>query len=72
MFLKNKNIIFKIRRSKDTDYAALTDTKEKAVLNIAFYDRKILVLAGYVRIRSLNLIIFFTLFISFTKNDSFP
>ena len=23
MFLKNKNIIFKIRRSKDTDYAAL-------------------------------------------------
>ena len=25
MFLKNKNIIFKIRRSKVTDYAALTD-----------------------------------------------
>ena len=24
MFLKNKNIIFKIRRSKVTDYAALT------------------------------------------------
>ena len=26
MFLKNKNIIFKIRRSKVTDYAALTYT----------------------------------------------
>ena len=25
MFLKNKNIIFKIRRSKVTDYAALND-----------------------------------------------
>ena len=25
MFLKNKNIIFKIRRSKITDYAALSD-----------------------------------------------
>ena len=25
MFLKNKNIIFKIRRSKVTDYAALSD-----------------------------------------------
>ena len=25
MFLKNKNIIFKIRRSKVTDYAALTE-----------------------------------------------
>ena len=24
MFLKNKNIIFKVRRSKVTDYAALT------------------------------------------------
>ena len=24
MFLKNRNIISKIRRSKDTDYAALT------------------------------------------------
>ena len=26
MFLKNKNIIFKIRRSKVTDYAALKDS----------------------------------------------
>ena len=26
MFLKNKNIIFKIRRSKVTDYAALIET----------------------------------------------
>ena len=25
MYLKNKNIIFKIRRSKATDYAALTE-----------------------------------------------
>ena len=30
MFLKNKNIIFKIRRSKITDYAALTVRQEKA------------------------------------------
>ena len=28
MFLKNKNIIFKIRRSKVTDYAALSERKE--------------------------------------------
>ena len=28
MFLKNKNIIFKIRRSKVTDYAALTLLQE--------------------------------------------
>ena len=27
MFLKNKNIIFKIRRSKVTDYAALKKAK---------------------------------------------
>ena len=27
MFLKNKNIIFKIRRPKVTDYAALIETK---------------------------------------------
>ena len=27
MFLKNKNIIFKIRRSKVTDYAALKQLK---------------------------------------------
>ena len=27
MFLKNKNIIFKIRRSKVTDYAALSDLR---------------------------------------------
>ena len=26
MFLKNKNIVFKIRRSKVTDYAALSET----------------------------------------------
>ena len=26
MFLKNKNIIFKIKRSKVTDYAALTES----------------------------------------------
>ena len=29
MFLKNKNIIFKIRRSKVTDYAALTIKKSR-------------------------------------------
>ena len=28
MFLKNKNIIFKIRRSKVTDYAALTSQSD--------------------------------------------
>ena len=28
MFLKNKNIIFEIRRSKVTDYAALTNRED--------------------------------------------
>ena len=31
MFLKNKIIIFKIRRSKITDYAALKDRSTKAL-----------------------------------------
>ena len=37
MFLKNKNIIFKIRRSKVTDYAALKGVKKvrSAVQQIA-------------------------------------
>ena len=30
MFLKNKNIIFKIRRSKVTDYAALSEGQKYA------------------------------------------
>ena len=34
MFLKNKNIIFKIRRSKVTDYAALNNYAYK---NVAIY-----------------------------------
>ena len=34
MFLKNKNIIFKLRRSKVTDYAAL-----KIYLDIHFRDK---------------------------------
>ena len=32
VFLKNKNIIFKMRRSKVTDYAALKDDKNKVVI----------------------------------------
>ena len=32
MFLKNKNIIFKIRRSKVTDYAALSNKVATAVV----------------------------------------
>ena len=32
MFLKNKNIIFKIRRSKVTDYAALRYLRNKTLL----------------------------------------
>ena len=35
MFLKNKNIIFKIRTSKVTDYAALNTTTN---LNVFFRD----------------------------------
>ena len=31
VFLKNKNIIFKIRRSKVTDYAALKVDSHKAI-----------------------------------------
>ena len=34
MFLKNKNIIFKIRRSKVTDYAALSNNRP---LNLLFW-----------------------------------
>ena len=33
MFLKNKNIIFKIRRSKVTDYAALSTQNGDSHLN---------------------------------------
>ena len=36
MFLENKNIIFKIRRSKVTDYAALMPPDKWAYLNISF------------------------------------
>ena len=43
MFLKNKNIIFKIRRSKVTDYAALilrmTDKNGYCVIN-SLLDKK--------------------------------
>ena len=35
MFLKNKNIIFKIRRSKVTDYAALNES----IFNVRFIVR---------------------------------
>ena len=39
MFLKNKNIIFKIRRSKVTDYAALTNSADPDEMqyNAAFH-----------------------------------
>ena len=36
MFLKNKNIIFKIRRSKVTDYAALNGTCKINALESGF------------------------------------
>ena len=45
MFLKNKNIIFKIRRSKVTDYAALKTKTLKIYVLLAFklsYDGSIL------------------------------
>ena len=42
MFLKNKNIIFKSRRSKVTDYAALTCMNRliwvSALENLTFFD----------------------------------
>ena len=34
MFLKNKNIIFKIRRSKVTDYAALTHSAQMTPVDV--------------------------------------
>ena len=34
MFLKNKNIIFKIRRSKVTDYAALRNKETQQALRV--------------------------------------
>ena len=37
MFLKNKNIIFKIRRSKVTDYAALTERAPKLPLSALIF-----------------------------------
>ena len=43
MFLKNKNIIFKIRRSKVTDYAALTKkivTKSEKVPILGIFSPK--------------------------------
>ena len=39
MFLKNKNIIFKIRRSKVTDYAALRGSYKVLEINIAVCPR---------------------------------
>ena len=43
MFLKNKNIIFKIRRSKVTDYAAL---RQKAGLQMLAIAESLQVLVG--------------------------
>ena len=47
MFLKNKNIIFKIRRSKVTDYAALSELplniyKALFIRNVAFMTSSLL------------------------------
>ena len=41
MFLKNKNIIFKIRRSKVTDYAALSRALEKFSITSQFLGSKL-------------------------------
>ena len=35
MFLKNKNIIFKIRRSKDTDFAALKRNEKNVMISLS-------------------------------------
>ena len=51
MFLKNKNIIFKIRRSKVTDYAAL---KINSILKFQLYVQGITVktvLSGHLKRR---------------------
>ena len=40
MFLKNKNIIFKIRRSKVTDYAALRD-QSIMIFSLKLLDKRI-------------------------------
>ena len=39
MFLKNKNIIFKIRRSKVTDYAALKEHGQNGVFSYCTFRR---------------------------------
>ena len=36
MFLKNRNIISKIRRSKITDYAALTEMFQNNLINVSY------------------------------------
>ena len=49
MFLKNKNLIFKIRRSKVTDYAALKNIEStNARLNMNLQSLVILNLSGHV------------------------
>ena len=40
-FLKNKNIIFKIRRSKVTDYAALMNVKMPTIVDILTFMSRI-------------------------------
>ena len=49
MFLKNKNIIFKIRRSKVTDYAALSLS---AVVLIMLINVKMLIIVGILTFMS--------------------
>ena len=48
MFLKNKNIIFKIRRSKVTDYAALSMGTQMDLLNSFFLSFLIWVILAFI------------------------
>ena len=48
MFLKNKNIIFKIRRSKVTDYAALS-LKKKCELERVIHFTSVLIFHQIVK-----------------------
>ena len=54
MFLKNKNIIFKIRRSKVTDYAALSIFRTHAQKKY----RKVLEMKGTYILNILALLLF--------------
>ena len=54
MFLKNKNIIFKIRRSKVTDYAALTKKIVTEIEKVPIFSPKTILLFRVYRVKKIR------------------